>query len=86
MGTLDRTINRNVSDQNQKDPETQISLEEAKKRLQKVTQNATPLGKVLEFLEKDLQDMQKEFLHWEKKEKETLLELSKIFFYFFDLM
>lgn len=80
MGTLDRTINRNVSHQNQQDPETNISLEEAKKRLQKVTQNATPLGKVLEFLEKDLQDMQKEYLHWEKQEKDTLVQLGKDLF------
>ena len=78
MGTLDRTINKMSSVQTTAEPQLNISTEEVKQRLQKVTQNATPLGKVLEFLEKDLKDMQEEYVKWENEEKTALKELGWI--------
>lgn len=76
MGTLDRTINRQNPSQSLNDPQSNISPEDAKKDIQAITQNATPLGKVLEFLEKDLQEMKEEYEKWDEVEKEAGKELG----------
>ena len=78
MGTLDRTINTQNPSRNINEPQSQITPEDAKKDIQTITQNATPLGKVLEFLEKDLQAMKDEYEKWDEVEKEAAKELGKI--------
>ena len=75
MGTLDRTINRQNPSDNLNDPQTNVSPEDAKKDIQAITQNATPLGKVLEFLEKDLIEMKEEYEKWDEVEKDAGREL-----------
>lgn len=79
MGTLDRTINREAGSTMGNKIDSEVSPDQVKKDIQAITQNATPLGKVLEFLEKDLQEMKEEYEKWDEVEKETNKQLSKIF-------
>ena len=79
MGTLDRTINKTLNKKNFDEGERNISTKEAQSILEEVTQNSTSLGKILEFLERDLGEMQKEFEKWENIEKKALKELSNKF-------
>lgn len=76
MGTLDRTINKTNNPANFQESESEVTCQEAQNVLQEVTQNSTSLGKVLEFLERDLTEMQKEYEKWEIIEKNALKELS----------
>lgn len=77
MGTLDRTINHRNPSKSVNEPQAHVAPEEAKKNIQTITQNATPLGKVLEFLEKDLEAMKEEYEKWDEVEKEAGRELGK---------
>lgn len=77
MGTLDRTINKTSNPAKFQENDNEVSCQEAQNVLQEVTQNSTSLGKVLEFLERDLTEMQKEYEKWEVIEKNALKELSK---------
>lgn len=77
MGTLDRTINNQNASNSINEPQTFVAPEEVKKHIQTITQNATPLGKVLEFLEKDLQAMKEEYEKWDEVEKEAGRELGE---------
>ena len=44
-----------------------LNSEEIKKIIQKITQNSNPLGKLVEFIDDDLDKMNKEAKKWKKK-------------------
>ena len=56
----------------------EVNYEEIKSVLQKLTQNINPMGKLVEFVEDDLEAMNKECKKWVRAFSETEEKLQKI--------
>lgn len=55
-----------------------LQLDGVKELIQKITQNVNPLGKLVEFIEDDLDGMNKEYKKWQKLYFESSSALEKI--------
>ena len=55
-----------------------LNLENIKEVIQKITQNTYPMGKLIEFIEDDLDGMNKEYKKWQKLYFESTEKLEKI--------
>lgn len=77
MGNLQS--NKTVGAHDKDAPGTKIySMEEVKQLVQQICQNTNPLGKLVEYIDDDLQSMHQENLKWNQQFLETKGKLEKV--------
>lgn len=52
-------------------------MEGLRDSIQKLTRSINPLGKLMDFLQEDIDSMQRELQMWRESYQETLIELNK---------
>lgn len=52
-------------------------MDSLRESIQKLTRSVNPLGKLLDFLQEDIDSMQRELSVWKETNRQTNLELNK---------
>ena len=79
MGKLSRKKTNTATDLSERRENTaEFGIEDLKQNIQKITQNTNPLGKVVEFIDDDLENMNKECIRWIAIHREVSEKLEKI--------
>lgn len=55
----------------------QKEIDKLRGSIQTVTRSVNPLGKIMDFVQEDLDSMQKELEMWKKENKQNALELQR---------
>ena len=55
----------------------QKEIDKLKGTIQTLTRSANPLGKIMDFVQEDLDSMQKELDQWKREHKENLIALQR---------
>ena len=79
MGKLSRKKTNTATDLSERrDNTAEFGIDSLKQNIQKITQNTNPLGKVVEFIDDDLENMNKECIRWIAIHREVSEKLEKI--------
>lgn len=57
--------------------QVQKEIDKLRVSIQTLTRSANPLGKVMDYVQEDLDSMQKELQRWKQENKEHALELKR---------
>lgn len=57
--------------------QVQKEIDKLRISIQTLTRSANPLGKVMDYVQEDLDSMQKELQRWKQENKEHALELKR---------
>lgn len=77
MGQIGKKVSRLDSELND-NGNFELKLNELKQYIQKITQNSNPLGKLVEFIDDDLDNMNKESKRWQESHREASDKLEKV--------
>ena len=76
MGQINKGVSR-VESELEENGNFEFKLNELKQYIQKITQNSNPLGKLVEFIDDDLDNMNKESKRWQDLYREANDKLEK---------